>query len=765
MAQSCFITLTLAGTDTGPFSLYTNVDGYSTPFASGINKSTLTSGYISSVVPDNTSIIRVHSQSIACDTYIDLSLPSTTTSTSTTTTSSTTSTSTTTTTTTSTSSTTSSTTSTTSSTTTSTSSTTSTSTSSTSTTSTSSTSTSSTTSTTTTTTSSSSTTTTSTTSSTTTTSSSTTSTSSTTTTTTSTSGGESLSRITSNNVYSGSDKMLIYTPPGYDDNADNYPLVLFYHGNGERGVATAGTYSVGTGNSSQTSWSGNMNNTNRLIHSEVIVEVEGVEVAWGHFGIFTGTGITGTYDYDDNSNSSYSLVFSSAPTSGDAISIKYVRSNLLGTGPFRFLNLGDQPTNIIYAAPQISRTETGFDPSTEWDAALDYLINQGYRIDTNRIYITGLSLGGDMIVKLLTDRNPGSGYTWAAFVCAAPGSDTGVPSSSPGTAYTNASNKGKLVVRGTSDSNGTFTGMMANNNGTDREFPVQMLQYWGIGHSSSLWDNKVYNRANRTDTTGAADFDYLNDFLLLFSLNGEERATLWVERAEITEDSGDYRVAARQVSLLSAGAAKSALESRLVSVSSAIGIMMVVDIGHSSFTSGGNYNNLTSTASSSSVSALKNLLTGDNLGWTLTCVNAPSASPAAVNNIGSSHRVTGRQFGFLMNTTRDGHEIDAAGTTGLYQISGLNNGKTYTLKIYAAMGQSSWSNRSEVEVVCDSTTKYAFDDPINFFAKDGAPSGAYTKFSNLSPISNIIEFTIKTRQTASTERVSYIQAVELIEHP
>ncbi len=78
----------------------------------------------------------------------------------------------------------------------------------------------------------------------------------------------SLSMITSNHVYSGSDKMLIYTPPNLDS-AKRYPVVFFYHGDGQRGVATAGTTNVGTGNGSQTVWSGNMGNSDRLIHSEV----------------------------------------------------------------------------------------------------------------------------------------------------------------------------------------------------------------------------------------------------------------------------------------------------------------------------------------------------------------------------------------------------------------------------------------------------------------------------------------------------------------
>ena len=97
------ITLTIAGVDTGPtFSLYSNVDGYTTAFATGVTKSALQAGYISTAVPDGTTIIRVSSPG-TCNTYVDLNVitsTTTTTSTSSTTTTTTTSTPTTTTTTT-----------------------------------------------------------------------------------------------------------------------------------------------------------------------------------------------------------------------------------------------------------------------------------------------------------------------------------------------------------------------------------------------------------------------------------------------------------------------------------------------------------------------------------------------------------------------------------------------------------------------------------------------------------------------------------------
>ena len=93
--MTVLITLTIAGSDTGPFDLYSDVDGFVVPFETNVPKASLIAGYTSSLVPNGAVVIRVTSDSV-CTNYIDLIIGATTTTTST---SSTTSTSTTTTTT------------------------------------------------------------------------------------------------------------------------------------------------------------------------------------------------------------------------------------------------------------------------------------------------------------------------------------------------------------------------------------------------------------------------------------------------------------------------------------------------------------------------------------------------------------------------------------------------------------------------------------------------------------------------------------------
>ena len=85
--MTALITLTLAGSDTGPFSIYSNVDGFTTPTVTGISRTTLLAGY-TATLPDGTVQVLVKSTG-ACsrNLYLPVSgapTPSTTTTTSTT---------------------------------------------------------------------------------------------------------------------------------------------------------------------------------------------------------------------------------------------------------------------------------------------------------------------------------------------------------------------------------------------------------------------------------------------------------------------------------------------------------------------------------------------------------------------------------------------------------------------------------------------------------------------------------------------------------
>jgi len=77
------ITLTSSGTDTGPFDLYSDLDGYSTPFETNVPRASLVAGYTTANVPDWTNSIRIQSTG-TCTNYIDVAIiPYTTTTTTT----------------------------------------------------------------------------------------------------------------------------------------------------------------------------------------------------------------------------------------------------------------------------------------------------------------------------------------------------------------------------------------------------------------------------------------------------------------------------------------------------------------------------------------------------------------------------------------------------------------------------------------------------------------------------------------------------------
>jgi hypothetical protein len=71
--MTVLITLTTAGTDTGPFNLFSDLD-LVTPFEVNIPKSALVAGYSSTIVPPGTTVIRVQSVSPLCKNYIDIIL-------------------------------------------------------------------------------------------------------------------------------------------------------------------------------------------------------------------------------------------------------------------------------------------------------------------------------------------------------------------------------------------------------------------------------------------------------------------------------------------------------------------------------------------------------------------------------------------------------------------------------------------------------------------------------------------------------------------
>lgn len=67
-----FLQLTTAGIDSGPFDLYSNLDGYSEPFEENVSRDLLIAGY-STTVPDNAITVRITSKE-DCISSVDITL-------------------------------------------------------------------------------------------------------------------------------------------------------------------------------------------------------------------------------------------------------------------------------------------------------------------------------------------------------------------------------------------------------------------------------------------------------------------------------------------------------------------------------------------------------------------------------------------------------------------------------------------------------------------------------------------------------------------
>jgi hypothetical protein len=81
--MTVLITLTTAGSDSGPFNLFSNLDDYTSAFETGVSKAALLAGYSSALVPDYTTTVRVISTGV-CVNYVDITIETITTTTTTT---------------------------------------------------------------------------------------------------------------------------------------------------------------------------------------------------------------------------------------------------------------------------------------------------------------------------------------------------------------------------------------------------------------------------------------------------------------------------------------------------------------------------------------------------------------------------------------------------------------------------------------------------------------------------------------------------------
>jgi hypothetical protein len=530
--------------------------------------------------------------------------------------------------------------------------------------------------------------------------------------------------------------VLVYLPPGYK--AENqYPLIFFYHGEGGKGTnAIVNDQFVGTGDGVATQFGGSFASSgrNRVLYSSVLIKLDGVEVAWGKAnGKIEGLGVSGTMSHQ-TANGSFNIVFDEAPVAASTITITYEKSQIFETALPEFLNRGDEPPGVIILCPQIIKTD--FSPIDDFDDLKTYAQSK-FTFDSDRISLTGVSRGGRGCRIVLQAR-----YMQIASVVALATPDYS------GFTWTNYSNIGTMWIMGTADTYGNESYNILSGAGSETlNIYPRTRNFWAGGHTASIWNTQCYNRKERTDAKGTADFDFVR-WLKKHSINLSKRASLFVEFAEFTKLIEDYREALIQVNMMAAGSTKDTLLTRLSKLKTSIdngGRRFLLDLGISTQTTTG-YNNSTNHASGQSISNLV-----DDTGSSSTFGFAVVTESVGTNQQASiqSNRGNATYFGFARTANQDGCVLGSG--TGTYKFTGLNTSKKYNLRFHHNEGSADFNARAEISIKIGSTSKTQYS---------AGNTLKYVEFLNISPsIAGEIVFEGKR----AFDRDLFLTVIELFE--
>jgi len=535
-------------------------------------------------------------------------------------------------------------------------------------------------------------------------------------------------------VSDGAANAFVYTPYDLDNPpSGGWPLIIHFNGDGTSNnttnVVTAQAMSTSDNLTYSHTRSGSLY---RLMSSSVRIKVNGVEVArsWPG-GTITGTGVTGTVTNFNaaspgtNTTPTISVTFSSSQ-SGNTITYDMVESTMFGEGPTRYINLGDDLDGrcILIAIQNINST-ADFERDY-WDNTVTYAWNN-FNINPNRIHGAGISRGGRQLIDQFANGANTSALktryqfwietaTGAIFTSAGAGRvESGLASLCVGTAsyagtftVANITEIGQLIVHGTSD--GTLTNNTPTYTATlsSANEPPFVFNVPGGFHTYDVWDTELYNRLYRTDAAGTARFDWV-DFLLKYSKNQLERATLFVEQAEkrrynTEKDIIDYRHALRQTNALSSSDEKTALLARLSTLKSEIdngGTRWIINFHSSGQSAGGNYRDVSTDANSTTTSNIADF-DGNATGLDLVESTSPAGGGMAV--VGSDRRSHSGGFSLVANNsgiTLSGFPI------GTFNFTDIPSG-TYTIRLYVNNGVANFSTGQQAAVTINSVEKDAY---------------------------------------------------------
>lgn len=561
-------------------------------------------------------------------------------------------------------------------------------------------------------------------------------------------------------VSDGNANAFVYQPANINNPpTGGWPLIVCFQGDGTSGNTTRTFSAVAMSTSDNLTYTHSPTAAlYRVMCSSIVIKVNGTAVAWGKpGGDIQGTGVTGTisnFDIDDpltDTSPTVSVTFSSSQ-SGNTITYDYVDSTMLAEGSPRWINLGDTLDNrAVYIAIQNINGFVDFERDY-YDNTVTYAWNN-FTINPKRIHSVGISRGGRQIIDQFSngantsvlktryqywiEEANGAIYTSAGAGRVEAGlASFVVGTASYGGSFTaaNYTDIGMAIVHGTSDGTLTdntpsFSATMATNNE-----PPFILNVSGGFHDRNVWDGKCFKRLYRVGISSGsittADWDWV-DFLLKYSKDPLERATLFVEQAEkrrygTEKDIIDYRHAVRQVATLSASAEKTALEGRLATLKTDIdngGTRWVVNFYSGANTESSPYNNFGSATAGTTIS---NILDWDGNTTTLD-IELDTDPGGGMAAIASSRRSWTGGFSKVAN---ESGLVLTGFPLGTFKFTGVPSG-TYTVRFYHNVGVANFSTDPRIRVTLNSETKSgysAINSLIGYVEFTGVPDTALAQF-------------------------------------
>jgi hypothetical protein len=276
---------------------------------------------------------------------------------------------------------------------------------------------------------------------------------------------------------------------------------------------------------------------------------------------------------------------------------------------------------------------------------------------------------------------------------------------------------------------------------------------WNVGHSATAWNtNFAFRRHSNIVAIQDAPWDWV-DFVLKYSYNDLEAATLHVEQAEkrrlgTEEDIIDYRKALRRVNLLGASSAKTALLDRLDTLLPLIqgtgGTRWVLNHHSSGNGESSPYNNRQAHTTGVGPS---NMVTWPSAGSSGLDFNVITNTTNALADVGNRTYFVG---GFSRLTNRSGVVINSG--TQEFGFNDVPSG-TYTVRFYhnAAVSTNA-AGQAGLSVTLNSETKTQYSG-INTML-------GYIQFTGV-PHTALASFTVSREATTDTR----LMTTELYLHP